>query len=300
MANWFVTTREEIEAYNTLLSHSKDGGRTWSRPFTPHKDKSETQHGFATPLETADGGLGLLWLDGRDMSNNTTDPEGGVMTLRYTSFDQAWKQAPDVEVNRRVCECCQTAAVSTPDGIVTAFRDRSDTEIRDIMTSRLDNGTWTAPQVVHADNWEVDSCPVNGPALSARGTALAAAWFNSKGDDGHAFGAFSRDAGRTWSAPIQLDEQQSVGRVDIEMLDDGSAAASWVEFADSRMRFMVRRIGADGSRSAPVVIAGADAGRVTGYPRLVRRGDELIFTWAEGTDEVGRTEVKAAVAAIPR
>ena len=112
--------------------------------------------------------------------------------------------------------------------------------------------------------------------------------------------AFSRDAGRTWSAPIQLDEQQSVGRVDIEMLDDGSAAASWVEFADSRMRFMVRRIGADGSRSAPVVIAGADAGRVTGYPRLVRRGDELIFTWAEGTDEVGRTEVKAAVAAIPR
>jgi hypothetical protein len=299
-ANWFVSTREEIEAYDLLLSYSKDDGQTWARPFTPHHDRTETQHGFATPLETADGGLGLVWLDGRDMSNNTTDPEGGVMTLRYTSYDAAWKQGPDIEVNRRVCECCQTAAVVTPDGVLTAFRDRSDTEIRDIMVSRLEVGAWTPPQAVHADDWEVDLCPVNGPALSARGRTVAAAWFNAKNDDGRAFAAFSNDSGRTWSAPIRLDERQSVGHVDVEMLDDGSAAATWVEFADGRQRFMVRRVAADGSRSGAVVIAGAAGGRVTGYPRLARSGEELVFAWSEGGEEVGPTQVKTAAARIPR
>ena len=31
----------------------------------------------------------------------------------------------------------------TSDGVITAFRDRSDKEIRDIAVSRLENGTWT-------------------------------------------------------------------------------------------------------------------------------------------------------------
>ena len=31
----------------------------------------------------------------------------------------------------------------------------------------------------------------------------------------------SRTIGRTWTAPVRLDEKQSVGHVDIELLDDG-------------------------------------------------------------------------------
>jgi hypothetical protein len=301
LANWFVTTREEIEAYNLHMSYSKDDGRTWAPEFMPHRDNTQTQHGFATPFETPDGGLGLVWLDGRDMSNNTTDPEGGVMTLRYTSFDPSWKQAADVEINRRVCECCQTAAVVTPDGIVAAFRDRSEKEIRDIMVSRLEGGRWSAPQTVHADNWEIDLCPVNGPALSARGRELAAAWFNAKGDEGHAFAAFSSDAGRSWSAPIRLDDSLSVGHVDIEMLDDGSAAATWVEFAGERQRFMVRRVNKDGTKSVAVLIAGDGAGRMSGYPRLAKHESDLIFAWSEsGGGNQGTATVKAAVAKVPR
>ena len=130
----------------------------------------------------------------------------------------------------------------TPDGVVAAFRDRSPKEIRDIHVSRLENGKWTDAQVVHADNWEIDACPVNGPALSARGRQLAAAWFTGKDDKGQAFAAFSSDAGRTWGAPIRLDDETSLGHVDIEMLDDGSAVATWVEFADDRSQFRMRRV----------------------------------------------------------
>jgi hypothetical protein len=299
VADWFVTTRAEIEAYDILMSYSTDDGRTWARPFKPHRDKTTTQHGFATLFEMPDKGVGLVWLDGRDMENNTTDPEGGVMTLRFTSFDPSWKQSADVEVNRRVCECCQTAAVVTPDGLLTAFRDRSEKEIRDIAVSRLDGSTWTEPRIVHADNWEVFVCPVNGPALSARGRDVAAAWFTAKGDEGHAYAAFSHDAGRSWTMPSRLDDQQSVGHVDIELLDDGSAVATWVEFADQRQRFMMRRVDSSGTSSPPTVIAGTGEGRVTGYPRIARDGQQLVFVWTESAGEdVRATQVRGAVAQL--
>ena len=36
------------EASTLRLSWSKDGGRTWTPPVTPHHDGKETQHGFAS------------------------------------------------------------------------------------------------------------------------------------------------------------------------------------------------------------------------------------------------------------
>ena len=304
VANWYVNTRTEVEGYDLFLNYSKDEGKTWEAPFKPHRDRTQTQHGFASLFEMPSRGLGLVWLDGRDMENNTTDPEGGVMTLRFTSFDTAWRQAEDVSVNARVCECCQTAAVLTSDGIVAAFRDRNEREIRDIFVTRLDRGYWTSPQIVHADNWEVDTCPVNGPSLSARGRDLVAAWYSVAADVGHAYVAFSHDAGNRWSTPIRLDERQSRGYVDVEMLDDGSAVATWVEFAEQRGQFKMRHVQESGQMSSPIVVAGAGPGRVSGYPRVARAGDELVFAWTESVgsetgDGTGQ-QVKAAVARLPR
>jgi hypothetical protein len=304
VSSWFVTTREEIEAYDTYLSYSTNNGQTWAPAFTPHHDKTTTQHGFASLMEMPDTGLGLVWLDGRDMHNNTTHPEGGVMTLRFTSFDPAWTQGPDMEINARVCECCQTAAVVTSDGMLAAFRDRSESDIRDIAVSRLENGRWSDAAIVHDDGWEIYLCPVNGPALSARGNDVAVAWFTMQDDEGHAFAAFSGDGGRSWSAPIRLDEQQSLGYVDVELLDDGTAVASWVEFANGRRQLKMRRVDSSGGASATVEIAGSGEGRVGGYPRMARQGDELIFAWTESTAAADGTDtvqyVQGAVARIPR
>ena len=124
VANWYPTTDESIEAYDTYLSYSRDEGKTWAKPFSPHHDRTKTQHGFVSLLELADGGLGMVWLDGRDQEQNTTDPLGGSMALYFASFDSSWKQTAESIVNARVCECCQTAAVMTADGVLTAFRDR--------------------------------------------------------------------------------------------------------------------------------------------------------------------------------
>ena len=69
-------------------------------------------------------------------------------------------------------------------------------------------------------------------------------------DEGKAFVAFSHDAGRTFGPPVRVDDESAIGHVGVELLKDGSAAVSWIEFANERQQFKVRRVDADGARTA--------------------------------------------------
>jgi len=288
------------ESYNLLITYSTDNGKTWAKPFMPHHDGTETQHGFAAMVELPGNTLGVVWLDGRNSEFLDNDPTSGTMTLRYAAFDASWKQISDVEIDHKVCECCQTTAAMTADGVLTAFRDRSDDEVRDIAVSRLEGGKWTPATVVARDNWLIDFCPVNGPALSARGRDVVAAWFTVKNDLGQAYAAFSSDAGRTWGMPIRLDDAGSLGRVDVRLLEDGSAVASWVEYAEGMSSVRLRRVDRTGARSAPIPVAGVSGGRASGFPRMGIRDNELILAWSDsGPGEDGQLQVQTAVGQIP-
>ena len=61
-----------------------------------------------------------IWLDGRAMgSAQGHDAHGaseGAMSVRFGTFDTAWKQTSEMPVDLRVCECCPTTAAMTSDG----------------------------------------------------------------------------------------------------------------------------------------------------------------------------------------
>jgi hypothetical protein len=304
VANWYPATDADAEAYDIRLSYSSDAGKSWAKPFGPHSDRTRTQHGFVSMVEMPDTSLGLIWLDGRDQALNKTDPGGGAMGLYFGRYDTAWKQTAEQAIDDRVCECCPTTAVVTADGVLTAFRDRSPREIRDINVARLDTassaGTWTPARPIHVDNWMIEACPVNGPMLSARGQDVVAAWFTGKDEMPRAYAAFSGDAGRTWSNPIRVDDASTLGHVDVELLDDGSAAVSWMEFANQRSSFRLRRIERSGARSAALEVT---PNRVTGYPRISRTGKELLVAWTESVEgdaaEATPEQVKGALVRLP-
>src|SRR5262249_5602801 len=112
----------------------------------------------------------------------------------------------------------------------------------------------------------------------------------------------SSDGGHSWGAPMRLDESASLGRVGINVLDDGSAAATWVEFADGRAQLKVRRVETSGMESPAISLAGVGHGATSGFPRMVRRGNELVFAWTESmssSDEDASMTVRTAVAALP-
>ena len=303
VASWLVATDVRAEGSDLHVSYSKDEGKTWARSFLPHHDGTRQQHAFASFVELPGNALGILWLDARAWELEKDSPDGGAVSLRYAAFDPSWKQIADAAIDLRVCECCSTTTAVTSDGVIAAYRDRSDKDIRDISVSRLDNGTWTPGVTVHNDNWEVYACPVNGPMLSARGRQVAVAWFTAKNDQGQAWAAFSNDAGRTWGAPIRLDEGASLGHVGVELLDDGSAVASWIESANRRGQFTARRIDASGARSPAFAVPVVSGRLATSYPRIARHGDELVFAWTESPEAEGGTDsgpkVQTAVAQLP-
>lgn len=306
-AHWLQKSGPSPYAYDVRLSVSKDGGLTWSPSFLPHSDGTQSEHGFASLFEMSGGGLGLVWLDGRAMHSSSHDTAAsntsGTMALRFGAFDRHWKQTTEVPVDLRVCECCPTTAALTADGPIVAFRNRTELEIRDIYVSRLVQGKWSEPQPIANDGWHITGCPVNGPMLAARGRTVVVAWFTGKDRQNRAFAAFSRDAGRTFGAPIRLDENGTVGRVDVELLDDGRAVASWMEFSPSSTEFRIRRVEPSGAKSATATVAPMSSARSSGYPRLARHGNELVMAWVESAfvpaTGQGAPRVKTAVAQLP-
>jgi BNR repeat protein len=296
-AHWLHKSGAGAYAYDVRVAFSKDDGRTWTPGVKPHGDSAQAEHGFAS-LFPFSGGLGLVWLDGREMTGEHGGHGGaGAMTLRFGAFDKSGKQTHEAAIDARVCECCPTAATMTADGPIAAYRDRGHTEVRDIHVTRLEDGKWSAPVPVHADNWTIAACPVNGPALAARGRTVALAWFTMRDGKGHAALAFSKDAGRTFSEPIALADSDTVGRVDAALLPDGSAIASWIEVHGERAEFKVRRVTPAGEKSLSVSVAEISSARASGYPRLAVHGDRVVFAWTTREDVL---KVKTAVARLPR
>lgn len=299
--HWLQKSGPDTYAYDVRLARSTDDGRTFSTPFTPHDDRTRAEHGFASLFQMPGAGLGLVWLDGRAMVKPTgrdahAEPSG-AMSLRAAVYDRSGKRVREGPVDLRVCECCPTATAVTSDGPIVAYRDRSHDEIRDIYTSRFVDGTWTQPSPVHRDNWKIAACPVNGPALSAEGRTVAIAWFTAEADTGHAFVAFSSDAGVTFGDPIRLDEQAALGRVDVQLLDDGSAVATWIEAGTGTAQLAGRRVQPTGGKSASFAIAGLAATRASGYPRMARFGSEIVFAWTEAGET---SRVRTAMLQLPR
>jgi hypothetical protein len=300
VAHWLQKSGPDMYAYDVRLSYSKDDGKTWSAPFMPHSDGTKTEHGFASLFQMPGAGLGLAWLDGRAMksggSHDAHGADGGAMSVRFATFGRDWKQTSEMPVDLRVCECCPVTAAVTSEGPIVAYRNRTEDEVRDIFISRLEKGKWTESTAVHTDGWKIAACPVNGPMLSARGRDVAVAWFTAQGDQPRAFVAFSKDAGRAFGPPIRLDDAGSLGRVDLELMPDGSAVASWIEFADQRAQLRFRRVDSSGTKSPAVAVSGLAGGRASGYPRIGVSGNQMVFAWTESDN--ARTQVQTAIVRV--
>jgi hypothetical protein len=158
------------------------------------------------------------------------------------------------------------------------YRDRSADETRDIQSARLVNGSWSAPVAVHADGWRIDACPVNGPAVAARGDDVAVAWFTAP-DQPRVRLAFSPDGGRTFSKPQEVASGKLTGRVDVVLLADGRAIVSWLVETPAGAAIRVQPFTRQGVAGPAIDIATAAIARSSGFPQMLEAGDGLLFAW---------------------
>ena len=284
-AHWLQQTPGNVYSYDVRIAMSIDAGAHWSAPISPHDDGTATEHGFVTLLPAA-AGARAIWLDGRNTGGEHEHAGGsdGAMTLRSAVIGpDGLRAGVDLEVDARVCDCCKTDAAMTTEGPVAVYRDRGEREVRDIALVRYGDGRWSAPVHVHADGWEIDACPVNGPAIDARGRTVVVAWFTAP-DVPRVRLAFSHDAGRSFAPPIEVASGDVTGRVDVVLLDDGRAIVSWLQPSSSGAEIRAQPFDSDGATGPALAVAGASVQRSSGFPQMIRAGDGLLFAWTESGD----------------
>ena len=289
-AHWLQKSADGTYDYDVRISQSTNNGRTWQPSFIPHRDSLSAEHGFVTMMPISDDRMFAVWLDGRntkqegDDSGQSADGHGhghGAMTLRTAEFDRAGNLYEEAELDNRICDCCQTDVAMTPNGPVVVYRDRSEHEIRDISIVRKVDGKWTAPHLIHADNWEITGCPVNGPAIAATGDQVAVAWFTSANKKSKVQVAFSNDAGAVFSTPISIDDGSPLGRVDIEMMGDKSAVVTWLESVGDSAEIKLATVFPKNEKVEKHTLIATSAARSSGFPVLTKNKNGLMLAWTE-------------------
>ena len=287
VAHWLEMAGSLTYSYHVVMAQSFDGGRTWSEPVKPHTDGTPTEHGFVSIYPFEDK-VAAIWLDGRKTGGeHGGDPRESGMTLRSAVIGADNTLHGEQEVDDLICDCCQTDVAITAAGPVAVYRDRTEGEIRDIYVARHVDGRWQPGTPLHEDNWHIAGCPVNGPAIAARGPQVAAAWFSVPEQTPAVRVRFSADSGASFGPALLLAADGALGHVDTVLLDDGSAVVSWLQAeADGRGNLVVRRVTPHGELGPVVPVAsGAPARSV---PQMGVTGDELVLVWTEARDDAKR------------
>ena len=277
---------------------STNGGRTFApaRSITPSGVTGA--RGWESASPGADGVVHAVWLDGRSAS--TPSPasapaagppaahQHGGAPMRQDIYHAMWKGdgAPiETAVAANVCFCCKTAVVSRGADVFVAWRHLFPGGVRDIAIARSSDGgrTFQEPTRVSADNWQIDACPDDGPAMTIdAGGVLRITWPTLVTDGGAKrviFEATSRDGGATFSPRTRVDAAEGgAAHPRIATGAAGRSAVVWDELAQGSRR-VVFRLTSEGS---PVVLS---TGRIASYPAIAAVGDGFVVAWTDQSDQ---------------
>jgi len=273
-------------AYEIKYTLSKNGV-DWSEPKVLHQDGTETEHGFFSMKPWKDQ-MFISWLDGRNTGKGHDDSHAahdhghhGNMNLRGAIINSDGSIAEDILMDDRVCDCCQTTAIISPNGPTVFYRDRSESEVRDIAMVNWNAGKGEKYGPIYNDNWEVSGCPVNGPRADSWKETVAVAWFTGSNSLPEVKVVFSNNSGKSFQKPIRIDNGNTHGRVDIALLDTKHAWVSWME----NDKIFSRIVSSEGKSGRVIPIGSSSDKRSSGFPQMTVYLNEAHFAWTDDTSE---------------
>ena len=255
-----------------------------------HNDGLKAEHGFVSIVSNENSGFYVSWLDGRNTVEKHFDGSHKPMTIRFAEVTKDGEIINEYEIDSETCDCCQTSIISSNEGPIIVYRDRSKDEIRDIYIARSINGVWTQPKPVFNDGWVINGCPVNGPKADVNLSNIAVAWFTVVDGKPYTRLAFSNNYGETFDKPINLNDNDAIGRVDVAFLDDKQVIVSYMEFDGDYAFLKVKKVSVNGKVSKPFIVSKIDAGRNTGVPQLEIINNDVFLAWTTSVN--GRNSLK--------
>ncbi len=287
-------------------ARSDNDGRSFSKAETVAGDGRPGARGWEAITLGHDGSVQLVWLDGRNDTSKgmrhhrgpapapaKTPMKAGGRGPRQDIFHASWKDdAPRAErpVAANVCFCCKPAIATAGPQVYVAFRHLFPEGIRDIAVARsTDNGvTFGAPARLSEDNWKIDACPDDGPAMVADSHGgIHVVWPTLMTGDTPRKGIFyaSLADNGTFTPRLRLDSGDTdPAHPQIGTDDHGNTAVVWDERAAGARRVVLRHV-SQGVAQPPEFFPGDG---VT-YPVAAAAEGYWIILWsADGAAIQGR------------
>jgi hypothetical protein len=266
--------------YDVFLSLQNLSGEKVKEDFILNTDGFKAEHGFVSMVAKKDDeGFLISWLDGRNTVEKDADGNHKPMTIRFAEITNNGDIINENELDASVCDCCQTSVTNTDKGPLVVYRDRSEKEVRDIYVTRKLDDSWEAPAAVHNDGWVIYGCPVNGPKVVSNSNNIAVSWFTVYDGKPRVNLSFSKSYGASFDSPVQINDNNAIGRVDVVFLNDTEVLVSYMEQDDFDTYLRLKKVSVDGKVSKPITISKIDSGRNTGVPQLEILNDEIFIVW---------------------
>jgi hypothetical protein len=285
---------------------SKDGGRTFSPAVTVAGAKATGARGWHAMTLGYDGGVHLVWLDGRNAapmpagSGHQHGKTTGAKPARVPGgprqdiFHASWKGAGERSeqlVQAGVCFCCKTAVATAGEHVYAAWRHIYPGSLRDIAVARsTDNGATFGPPIrVSEDGWKIDACPDDGPSMVADGHGgIHIVWPTLVAGDTPRKGIFYASlTGDAFTPRVRLDAGDTdPAHPQIASDIHTTTAAVWDERVGDTRRIVFRPI-ADGVAQPAQMFSGDGVS----YPVVAAPEGFWVVLWtAQGSD--GRSVIE--------
>ena len=299
-------TAKAASGTKLVSARSIDGGQSFGPAASVPGSDASGNRGWESLAIGAKGQPVAVWLDHREMAprpassargehqhgsamKHETDGAAGAQ-LSQIFFAKLNDPASARTIAHGVCYCCKTSVAAGADGtIVAAWRHVYPGNVRDIALTKSSDGgrTFAAPVRVSDDNWVLNGCPENGPAVAIDpSNAIHVVWptlvHDARGAESLAlFYATSRDGQRfTKRQPIPTEgvprhPQIAVGPA-------GTITVAWDEQLTGVRRVVIAR--GTVSSNNPVRFTRQSVTEEAGtYPVIAQLPDGGLVAWTSGS-----------------
>jgi hypothetical protein len=313
-----VWTAKAPAGTRLLSARSDDGAKSFATPFRVPGSEAAGNRGWQSIAVGRDGEVVAVWLDHREASKDRGSapmqhaehqhlasgqkPADGVARAQLSKLMFARLDRADSsrQLTGGVCYCCKTAiATDAAGGVYTAWRHVYEGNVRDLSFTKSSDGgrTFATPVRVSHDNWVLDGCPENGPALIVDDAkrihvvwpTLVPGATSASEPTLAVFYSMSHD-GRQFTARQRIPTEGFPRHPQLTLSRKGDLIVAWDEQAQGTRRVAVAHAAFDG-KGAPRFVRRqiSDAARAE-YPVLSRVNDATLVAWTSGS--VGQTVIR--------
>jgi hypothetical protein len=301
-------TAKSASGTRLVSARSSDGGKSFGQAESVPGSDASGNRGWESAAVTPNGDVVAVWLDHREVPARTTGATTGAhqhgatnqrpaadgvarAQLSQIFFARLNEPASTRAIAPGVCYCCKTSVATGANGtVVAAWRHVYTGNTRDIALAKSSDGgrTFASPVRVSEDNWVLDGCPENGPAVAIDQTsAIHVVWPTLvRGSAGAEetlalFYASSKD-GHRFTKRQQIPTEGVARHPQIAVGPGGTITIAWDEQLKGARRIVVARGTSDDKNYVRFARQSVSDEPGT-YPAIVSLADAAVVAWTSGS-----------------